>query len=249
MNQADLEKANIDNLTQLWKLMGAETTRASHNNPLYSSTSWPFRVWYDWGLQLKTDDTDALIQKVNCSDRYCVPTWGYSGQPLRNTLTDNGFTLWFQQIAMVINLDCYDILTTDSLSPFKIKISKDCATWTTIAALSFGYPIDVEVIQRIAKSDDLQLFTAFYKDKPIATAMLFHASGIIGIHQVGVLPAYRGKGIARQVMQHLLNRCVTLGSRYAALQASPMGQRLYQSLGFAEQFKIGNYRFGPTDHS
>ncbi|WP_407666147.1 GNAT family N-acetyltransferase [Microbulbifer bruguierae] len=64
----------------------------------------------------------------------------------------------------------------------------------------------------------------------------------MGIHQVGVPPDFRGRGIARALMQSLLEQCQIAGAHYVTLQASQMGEGLYQQLGFARRFQIASFR-------
>ena len=45
-------------------------------------------------------------------------------------------------------------------------------------------------------------------------------------------PEYRGRGIARRIMQAILNRCCVEGFGLVSLHASAQGRPLYESLGF-----------------
>src|SRR5205085_4302322 len=52
----------------------------------------------------------------------------------------------------------------------------------------------------------------------------------------------RGRGIGRVLMQHALAFLDARGVRTVRLDATPMGEALYRSLGFVEQFSLA--RFG-----
>ncbi|MCB0221942.1 MAG: hypothetical protein KDH09_19750, partial [Chrysiogenetes bacterium] len=47
---------------------------------------------------------------------------------------------------------------------------------------------------------------------------------------------------SRTLMVHVLGRCARAGARLVTLQASAAGAGVYRPLGFAEQFRIRNYR-------
>lgn len=53
------------------------------------------------------------------------------------------------------------------------------------------------------------------------------------IVNVFVEPAFRGRGLARQLTQAALAACREMGLRVVILHASPAGRPLYESLGFA----------------
>jgi GNAT superfamily N-acetyltransferase len=59
-----------------------------------------------------------------------------------------------------------------------------------------------------------------------------------GIYTVGTVPDRRGRGLARALVDHVLAHAQTRGARTASLQSTPMGQRLYASVGFSA---VGRY--------
>ena len=62
--------------------------------------------------------------------------------------------------------------------------------------------------------------------------------GDCGIYAVATVPEWRCRGIARALVGHVLADAERRGARTATLQSTPMGQRLYQSLGFVP---VGRY--------
>lgn len=63
----------------------------------------------------------------------------------------------------------------------------------------------------------------------------------MGIHQVGILDNYRGKGLARDAMLILEQYALDAGINTLQLQASAMGEPLYQSLGYRSLGAIQNF--------
>ncbi len=59
-----------------------------------------------------------------------------------------------------------------------------------------------------------------------------------GIYAVETLPGRRRRGLARALVEHVLADAHRRGARTATLQSTPMGQPLYESLGFRP---VGRY--------
>ena len=70
-----------------------------------------------------------------------------------------------------------------------------------------------------------------------ATAVLYGLE-LAWIGMVLVLPEYRGRGIARQLMQHALRYLDERGVRCVKLDATDMGKPLYEQLGFVDEALI-----------
>lgn len=244
MNLDELNEANINNLTHLWKKMGTQSRPAKSIKNLHVSVSWPNRCWLDW--EAKTDEIPAIDLIFSRLDQnIIVPVWvglaGWAGIH-KKILIDGGFELSFEQTAMYFNLENYDVIGCLNPDIATISSERDIETWTNVAAQSFEYEIDVSVIRQIADDPDAQLLLTYVDGQPAATAMLFRTGDIIGVHQVGVSGEYRGKGVARTLMQYVIERCNELTANYITLQASAAGEYLYRNLGFKRQFMIQNYQ-------
>ena len=76
--------------------------------------------------------------------------------------------------------------------------------------------------------------------EPAAAAMLTvsHCLGCVGL--VGTVPHHRRRGLAELVTRRVGNAAFALGAWSAVLQASPMGEPLYQRMGYRE---VTRYRF------
>jgi ribosomal protein S18 acetylase RimI-like enzyme len=72
----------------------------------------------------------------------------------------------------------------------------------------------------------------------IAGATSFLHGSECGIYAVGTAPPWRRRGIARRLVEHALADAARRGARTMTLQSTPMGQRLYESLGFEP---VGRY--------
>jgi GNAT superfamily N-acetyltransferase len=72
-----------------------------------------------------------------------------------------------------------------------------------------------------------------YDGLVVAAAWSYLHRGDCGIYGVETLPAFRRRGLARRLMQHMLAQARSQGARTASLQSTRLGQPLYQTLAFA----------------
>ena len=69
---------------------------------------------------------------------------------------------------------------------------------------------------------------------PVGGAMCLLSHGVAGIYWVGTLPEARGRGIAEACTRAATNAGFAAGARFAALQASVMGEPIYRRMGYRE---------------
>lgn len=244
MDTCELVKANLNNLGELWRLMGADELVLDGSSVVNISRSWPHRLWSDVGRDLGEKFVDSAVNHLLTKDiPYVIPVWGAERALLVERAKQKGFGVLFEQIGMSLSLDRVARQVKESLFVFAVNSPRDICTWTTIASQSFGYDIDTSVIEKTAADPRVQLLQCCGLDgTPVGTALVFETGGVMGIHLVGVLPAYRRQGFAKKIMDAVLQDCLQRGGKFATLQASAMGERLYRDLGFVEQFKITSMR-------
>ncbi len=82
----------------------------------------------------------------------------------------------------------------------------------------------------------------------IATATaVCYGTTLAWIGMVLTLPEYRGKGLARRLMEHALDFLRARRVGWIRLDATDMGHQLYVSLGFADEQPIERWRAEPRD--
>jgi ribosomal protein S18 acetylase RimI-like enzyme len=86
------------------------------------------------------------------------------------------------------------------------------------------------------------VYLAYDGDQPIGIAMCFRgfstfaAKPLINIHDLNVLPGYRGKGIGRQLLLAVAEHARNIGGCKLTLETQEhnyTAQKLYKSVGFA----------------
>lgn len=243
MNKPLIDKLNIENLTRLWKKMGAQVTAVQPSGLLNSSISWPYRVWLDD----ITEKNNALEIENLLSDiplHAIVPVWHATDDAIagQRIFGEHGFELRLSQTAMFLDLKDYQPLTCPIIQIEQVQSSSETEVWTNIASEAFGYVIDESVIRHIASDPDIRLLLVYDNGEAAATALLFKTETTLGVHLVGVPEKHRGKGLAYALMQHVIEHGYLLGARYITLQASSAGIGIYKKLGFKQQFVINSYQ-------
>ena len=77
------------------------------------------------------------------------------------------------------------------------------------------------------------------------TACLLYGPELAWISMVLTLPAYRGRGYARELLQRAIRYA---GGRTTRLDATDMGRPLYASLGFAAEYPVQRWMREPSPH-
>ena len=85
------------------------------------------------------------------------------------------------------------------------------------------------------------LYAARLDGRPVATAIAFYHDGDCGIYNVGTLPRARRQGLATGLTAHVLHEAKARGCMSASLQATPMAESIYASVGFRSLGRIHEY--------
>jgi GNAT superfamily N-acetyltransferase len=132
---------------------------------------------------------------------------------------------------------------------FRIVPVEDEATlrkWIHVASVGFGVPTDVEDIwysffAEAVCERPFRTYLALLNREPVGTSQLFTSAGVAGIYNVTCLPQARGRGIGAAVTLAPLLEARQMGYRVGILQASSMGYKVYQRLGFQDFGKLSVY--------
>ena len=260
-----IDEANLHNLTQLWHKYGSKPVNVARLPLLQTNTQWPHRCWIDWraqqdqGLeQLQGLITDSLWEEnlpkstvfsllpgMSVSNANTMHASKYGQHNIEKMLIDNHWYCAFEQTAMYLPLHDETKHSPQTRPGFKVKPAvtlNDIKDWIDISSKAFGYSIDLSVIQPLVNDTDIQLLIGWENDQAIAGGLLYKTDDIIGVHQIGVKPAFQGKGFAKSFMLDVIAACEQWQGKYVVLQASQTGKPLYDSLEFKSQFLIKNFK-------
>jgi GNAT superfamily N-acetyltransferase len=126
--------------------------------------------------------------------------------------------------------------------PFGLRLS-EAAGWNQIAA----------DWQRFLDLQPDGCFVAEYDGVAVGTTTTCIFGSVAWIAMVLVAEAARGRGVGTALLEHALRFLDQRGIATVRLDARPMGQPIYERLGFVEQYRIAHYEgtlpAAPSDKS
>lgn len=112
------------------------------------------------------------------------------------------------------------------------------ASIAAIVHLANDEPVPAHQLGALETTPGLSAWALVVDGMAVGCAWTFLHQQDCGIYAVGTLPAWRRRGLARTLMEHVLADALRRGARTASLQSTRMGQPLYESLGFTP---VGRY--------
>ncbi|MBC9911960.1 GNAT family N-acetyltransferase [Chitinophaga varians] len=146
-------------------------------------------------------------------------------------LLARGFQPGWQPCWMALDLQH---INTAYASPEGLQITPDNTTpLHTISELPYAQNNNRGTVGLQDESPDVvQRFVATLNGCIVAQTLLLFGGGVAGIYNVGVVPAARGLGIGKAIVNAACIRAREKGYHYATLNANHMGRPIYEQLGF-----------------
>ena len=161
---------------------------------------------------------------------------------LEEYLKSLDFEMFYQQSGMAINLDLFRFENNNKIGKIKtVKDTNELEEWILITEDAFRKKRNSQMYELFLNESDIRFYGCYYKDKIVATLMLYIKDEIAGIHLVGTANEFRGKGFGTLITKTALKDAKGLGCKYGVLQASDMGRNVYNSIGFKEYCKIRHW--------
>ena len=135
-----------------------------------------------------------------------------------------------------------------SLTKHQVTTPQDWLAWQklTSVSLELAEPLAARYtrffIERDKKEGSLFCHYIFREEgKDVGAATLFLQGDVSCIHNLVVDPAYRGKGIARAIVQLLLQELAKYGAHLAAVQSPARTAPLFRDLGFSKVTELKTF--------
>ncbi|MHC4996091.1 MAG: GNAT family N-acetyltransferase [Planctomycetota bacterium] len=90
-------------------------------------------------------------------------------------------------------------------------------------------------------------FVADTGERGLATVMVFDFGPVAWIAMMLVEESYRGRGLGSRMMTHALDWCDRRGVKTVRLDATPMGQPVYEKLGFVPEYPLARFERDATE--
>ncbi len=110
--------------------------------------------------------------------------------------------------------------------------------------LAVSFQLDTEVKKQYAQMlehVEAEHYLLYLDGRAVCTGTLIVRGKMGGIFNIATLPEYQQRGCGRSMMQFLMHRAAQLELDQLILLSSPVGKRLYSSLGFTTCLDIELY--------
>lgn len=77
-------------------------------------------------------------------------------------------------------------------------------------------------------------YVGYVEGRLVASSQLITTNGVAGIYYVATLDEFRRRGFGEAMTRHALHEGAAAGCTMASLQASPLGQPIYERMGFRQ---------------
>ncbi len=128
----------------------------------------------------------------------------------------------------------------------KVSTNEEAADFTHVVGTAFGLAAAISqlAIGPLAEltKPNVEAFLVRDEDKPVAAGLVIIEQGVAGIYYISTIPEARGRGLGELCTRITTNAGFDLGARAVILQASVMGEPLYERLGYKT---ITRYRWYP----
>lgn len=229
---------------------GGKVEKAEYNAYFTPETMWYNRVHLSAAAAGKEEETVAAVAEgVKGGNLPLLISWldcDFDPAAIRPVLKAAGYVDPLPvQRAMFLDLEGYEpAAVTLNVEHVPAELNGD---WSDMVAEAFGKPTEKPGMLLIAEDANCDFLMYRVDGKMVAGMLLICVGDNAGIHEVGTLEAFRGKGIASNLLNCALAIAKEKGCKYATLQASPMGAPLYASLGFEDVGGVHSWIMMPPE--
>ncbi|WP_417237115.1 GNAT family N-acetyltransferase [Bizionia paragorgiae] len=233
---------NIQNLLNLYATVGKPFNGYASDSAIgYSriqASEWPNKIWSNEKLTPDVlQNIKILIESSKIKMRFV--DFEYGGSTNHRFIEQSGFELTNSMPGMHLKLT-NPFETPTRLSFKMVTEMTEAKIWTAVFKQAFGYLISEDLV--LKNLNKIHFYITFEDSKPIGVVKLHRTNNIAGIYSLGVPVAFRGNGYAKEIMHFVLNKAMQQGATVATLQASKLGQGMYERMGFKNDFTVHSYK-------
>ena len=161
-------------------------------------------------------------------------------------MAEAGFTLRSTQIGMVYPTKNRKKQNRPGSEVVEIMRASEIVEWNAVVAESFPKADETEALRAVVDSNECIFYTVRADGRPVGTLLLHLDPSNAGIHEVAVLPAYRGKGLSRAIVEVSLDDAAARDIPLVSLQASELGFHVYLNAGFTRVSTLQTWQYEKT---
>lgn len=244
--------ATEDNLLSLFRAMSVLRGYTHFERPgLHVHHAWPRYAMFQgaWSSVLPADTTDDIVREVlDWFEARDSPMhfWWFNERveptDLGDRLLRHGFEVNFEGDPAMVG-DLAGMPEPELGRDVSVQVVTDHAgleAWSEAFSASYELPtylgqswVDASLDAGPARSP-WQLYLATIGGEPLGTSLLYCGAGVAGLFAVGTVPAARGRGLGAALTLVPMRDARRRGYHHGVLFASPMGQPIYERLGFRD---------------
>ncbi len=174
--------------------------------------------------------------------------------PMEDTVEEMGFAMSMPTPAMAVRLsELPSLPIPEGYKIRRITIPVEGQGWCDAISASFNIPnslcdvVGPDAVGITSSTDEnLHYYEAVFDGITVAGSMMLLEKGVAGMYCIGTVDAHRGRGLGALLTAIPLLAARDLGYHIGVLQASKMGQPVYERIGFQRVGEIRNYFRMPT---
>ena len=235
-----MEKYVINNLFEFWSYIGFQSKSLFQKNGFSMvkshQGSWPDKIF---DLDIKALNFEILnqeLEKDNSPDSFAL-----SANDAHLVGTDFEQSSTLKVMAMDLPRASNWHLLEHSIE--EVNSKQMAIHFARISTSAFGYEVSPTTIETLlGQSPKIKIYVGAVDGVYASTGMLFlDDNGYSGLHMIGTLPNYQGRGLGKMITLKLLTEAVNNKSEKAVLVASKAGAPIYSKLGFKSYGMLNSY--------
>lgn len=238
------------NIEQIFRLIGSLPHQVYAETDSFDYVRTVSNAWPNQLLNLKSSEENlaSLLDKMEAEiEKGLIPSLlmcSDQSDAVIEAIEQRGYPSR-QWSAMSFDLKSNEILEPKSSFPIRSVCSEnELADWLSIveSELMGEKKMDRVIFGELLQRDDCHFMLAFAYEKPVGTALLFQSGNEAGVYLVATLKTHRKKGIGTQLTAACLQKAKGLNCTQVHLQATALGEPVYQSMGFVKHGLIKVFR-------
>lgn len=242
--QSSTDLLIVENLFCFWELVGrcSKTLQEEQNYSFInlSQSDWPCRI-FRLPQNIGVEFVATMVTKMRTGElphRITLPEYDVA-IPL---LEDASLVQVLLQKGMAIQLNDAQLQEPTNIEFIQVKTQVDAARFAMVASAAFGYWVAPTMIgSLVGQSSVVMLLGLVGGSETCCGLAFFDSSGHAGLHMIGTMPEYRGRGFAGIITQRLMAECQQREASLCVLHASLAGEPVYARLGFETYGNIVTY--------
>ena len=235
---------SISNLISVWHnlsvLKGEFVACDSFSYCHVSDAQFKNRIWInDFHVKVDVPLLETIKEKMlQMGSDMTLSVWSDAQNSGRFTIINQGFLPVYQQYGMYFQV--HERVEGKHLIQLKkVDCVADAVTWSHLLRKNFNYNIAPEIVLKGSRTMNFYIVRA--GDVNVGTVILHVTGDTLGIHSLGIIPEYRNRGYADELVQVIKNHAADRSIDLITLQATAMGSHLYEKAGFVENYLLSHY--------